>query len=308
MNQDQHIHRLLSDIAEAEVPDGSLDLAARVRQQARAPRSERVEAPRARRQGLFRPALAGLCLLAVLALGLSLLPGQTASVSAQEALKRAEQQASAFGLSGVRSLHGVMETIAPGSGTVVREEIWVELPGRLRKETIWPPTRQNGAEFQTMLTDGSGAWIWSVPAATPDAPPDSIGLIDQAELDTALYTIPTPHTSLDPSGQPPAGLCAQPGDQLVMQGEETVLGRTALVVDCRIAPSDNDPGSHLKFWIDKELFVVLRFDYFETNGDLFVRSQFTQFEVDPAIPAERFTFAPPAGVPIEDYRTGAPAR
>ncbi len=308
MSQDQHIRRLLNDIAEAEVPEGSLDLAARIRQRARAPRPDPVAAPRSRRQGLLRPALGGLCLLAVLALGLSLMPGQTVSVSAQEALKRAEQQASAFGLAGARSLHGVMETVAPGSGTVVREEIWVEQPGHLRKETTWPPTPQSGADLQTMLTDGTSAWVWSVPAATPDVPPDSILLIDQAEMDTALYTIPNPYVSLDPSGQPPAGLCAQPGDQLALVGEEAMLGRTALVVDCRVAATGDTPGAHLKLWIDKQLFVVLKFDYYEANGELFVQSRFTQLEVDPAIPAERFTFAPPAGVPIEDHRTGAPAR
>jgi len=298
MNQDQHIRQLLGDIAEAEVPAGSLDLAARLRQQAPVLQA----APRPARPRVLRPALLGLCLLALLALGLGLMPGQTASVSAQEALKRAEQ-ATAFGLSGIRSLHGVMETHAPQSGTVVREEIWVELPKRLRKETTWPPTGTSGADLQTMLTNGGDVWVWSVPAATPGAPPDSISLINPAELDSALYTIPNPSASLDSGGQAPTGICAQPGDRLTLLGEESLLGRTALVVECQIAPSDGHPGERLKLWIDKQLFVVLNMDYYDSTGELFVQSRFTQFEVDTPIPAERFTFAPPPGVPIEDQRT-----
>lgn len=296
MNQDQHIRQLLDEIAEAEVPSGSLDLAPRLRQRAPAPPA----APRPAR--VVRPALLGLCLLALLALGLSLAPGQATSVSAQEALKRAEQ-ATAFGLSGVRTLHSVMETLAPQTGSVVREEVWVELPGRLRKQTTWPPTRTTGAELQTMLTSGGDVWIWSVPAATPDAAPDSIGLIDPAELDTALYTVPNPSASLDGPGQASAGTCAQPGDRLALLGEEPLLGRTALVVECQVAPADQRPGARLKLWIDKQLFVVLRFDYFDSTGALFVQSRLTQLEVDTPIPAERFVFAPPPGVPVEDYRT-----
>lgn len=305
MNQNLHIHQLLSEIAQADVPDGSLDLVARLRQHTPALPAQPPARPTARGRAV-RPALLGLALLALLVFGLNLLPGQTTSVSAQEALKRAEQ-ATAFGLSGVRTLHGVMETIAPGSGTVVREELWIELPGRLRKETLWPATSQSGAELQTELTNGGDVWVWSVPAATPGAPPSSIGLIDPAELNTTLYTVPNPSASIDHLGQTASGTCAQPGDRLSLQGEATVLGRTALVVDCVIAPSQRDgqtdPGAHLKLWIDKQLFVVLQFDYYEATGALFVQSRFTQFEVDTPIPAERFVFAPPPGVPIEDYRT-----
>ena len=305
MNQDQHLRQLLDEIAETEVPSGSLDLAARLRQRAA---TLQPAGPAARRgPRVLRPALASLCLLALLALGLNLLPGQTASVSAQEALRRAEQ-VTAFGLSGIRTLHGVMETVAPQSASVVREEIWVELPARLRKQTTWPPTRQSEAEAQTILTNGGDVWIWSVPASAPNAAPDSIGLIDPAELGTALYTVPNPSVSLDSSGEP-AGLCAQSGDQLTLQGEAELLGRTALVVECRTAPSVHNgttyPSERLKLWIDKQLFVVLQHEHYDSTGALFVRSRFSQFEVDVPIPAERFSFTPPSGVPIEDYRTPA---
>jgi hypothetical protein len=302
MNNDQHLHQLLREIAEAEVPAGSLDLTGSIRPPARLLPAAPRPAPRVVRQRFYRPAFVALCLLALLAFGLRLLPGQAPSVSAQEALQRAEQASSAFGISGIRSLHGVLETFAPGSGTVVREETWLELPSRLRREVIWPAGSDFPAELQVEVTDGVDGWIWGVPAAQPDATPDSIARVSPAMISGSLYVIPNPSSSLDTPQDPGAGLCAQPGDQLALLGEEPVLGRAALVIECRIGGSDTIAGTRLKLWIDKQIFVVLQMEHYDPSGELFVESRYTQLELDLDMPAERFAFTPPAGVPITDER------
>jgi outer membrane lipoprotein-sorting protein len=287
MNQEQDIQRLLNAMAESEVPDGSLDLAARVRQQSPAPR---LAMARRSRRRVFRPVLA-LGLLALVAFGAWLLPFRAASVSAQEALQRAEH-ATAFGLDGVDSFHGVLEVAVPATGDVTREEIWIKQPGQLRKELIWPD-----AVYETHLLDGDAAWAWTSPGPDSSVVDGTISRLAPADLAGALHVVPNPSASLDTPDQPDAGLCAQPGDQLSLLGEETQLGRPTLVIECVIGPSDANAGTRLKLWIDKQIFVVIKYEHYESTGELFVESHFTQFELNPAIPAERFAL--PAGAPIE---------
>lgn len=284
MNHEHSINRLLSDIAESEVADGSLDLAPRIRRQA-------LPAATRPRQRIGRPALGALGLLALIALGLSLLPLRAGGVSAQEALKRAEQ-ATIFGLSGVESLHGVLETHVPETGDVMREELWIKQPAQLRKAIIW----QDGV-YETHLIDGDSAWAWTSPGADSAVVEGEISRLTPADLAGALHVVPNPAASLDTPEQQNAGLCAQPGDRLAMLGEEEVLGRTALVVECVIGPADANAGTRLKLWIDNQVFVVLKYEHYDSTGELFVTSHFTAFEVNPAIPAERFAL--PAGAPIE---------
>lgn len=290
MRQDT-IKRQLHEIAEAEVPNGSLDLSDRIRQHVQAHTVVPRPAQRSPRQRFLRPAMVAAAAVAVVALAIGLLPGRTPSVSAQEALRRAEQTTT-FGLQGIRSLHGVMEITVPASGDVTREEYWVELPSRMRKDTVWP---SGSGKYQTMLTDGTGTWAWAT--EQPNTAPDSISNLDPAEMDTALYVIPNPTASLDTPTESD-GLCSQPGDTLASLGEETMLGRTALVIDCRISDAaEGVAGTHIKLWIDKDIFVVLKSQQFEPSGALFVENAFTQFEVNGTIPSDRFT--PPAGVPVE---------
>jgi outer membrane lipoprotein-sorting protein len=286
MNQEQDIQRLLSALAESEVPDGTLDLAARVRQQSPAP-----PIAVARRSRVFRPALAALTLLALVAFGAWLLPFRAASVSAQEALQRAEH-ATAFGLDGVDSFHGVLEIAVPATGDVTREEIWIKQPGQLRKELIWPD-----AVYETHLLDGESAWAWTSPGPDSNVVDGTIMRLTPGDLAGALHVVPNPSASLDTPDQPNAGLCAQPGDQLSLLGEETQLGRPTLLIECVIGPADANAGTRLKLWIDKQVFVVIKYEHYESTGELFVESHFTQFELNPAIPAERFAL--PAGASIE---------
>ena len=295
MRQNTSLQRHLHDIAESEVPSDSLDLSLPIRQRAQnllaAQRAER-HSPR---QRLVRVAMIAACVLALFAVGSQLLPGRTPSVSAKEALQRAEQSTT-FGLKGIKSLHGVMEDMVPATGSTTREEYWVALPSHMRKDVVWPATATSKEQFQTEITDGKNAWIWSTDH--PKATPETVSRLDLSEMDTALYVIPNPSASLDTPADPKAGLCSQPGDQLTSLGEERMFGRTALVIDCHIAPDASSlAGTHLKLWIDKDIFVVLKAQQFEANGDLFVQSAFTQFEIDGAISPD--TFAPPAGVPVE---------
>jgi len=286
MKHEHSINRLLGDIAESEVADGSLDLAPRIRRQAQA-----LPAARQPRQRFARPALGALCLLALVAVGLGLLPLRAGGVSAQEALKRAEQ-ATAFGLSGVDSLHGVVENHVPATGDVMREELWIKQPGQLRKAIVWPD-----AVYETHLLDGDSAWAWTSPGADSSVVEGEISRLTPSDLAGALHVVPNPAASLDTPDQQDAGLCAQPGDTLSTLGEETLLGRTALVVECVIGPADDNAGTRLKLWIDTEIFVVLKYEHYDSTGELFVTSHFTALEVNPAIPAERFEL--PAGAPVE---------
>ncbi|HEY1015497.1 MAG TPA: hypothetical protein VGE07_22505 [Herpetosiphonaceae bacterium] len=295
MNQEPTVHRLLSEVAEAEVPAGSLNLADRMRRQSIIAQPERPS----RRMKLMGTALVAASVLAAL-VGGRLLPGQAPSVSAAEALRRVEQT-SAFGISGISSLHGTSETHAPGSDTIVRDEVWLELPSRLRREVIWPPYDNHGADRQTELRLGDEAWIWSGPESQPGVIDGPIMRMDPAEINGNLHLIPNPSASLDTPGES-AGLCAQPGDKLELLGEEPVIGRDTLVIECVTGPQDvfEQPGTRLKLWVDKQLFLVLKYEHYDTTGELFIESRYTSLEVDQPIPAERLTFAPPAGTPIED--------
>ena len=86
-----------------------------------------------------------------------------------------------------------------------------------------------------------------------------------------------------------------------------MLGRTTLVIECQLDPSSPpDAGKRLKLWIDKQLFLVLKYDCYDTTGALFIESHFSKLEIDGDIPAERFQL--PGGVPIEDTSSSsAPA-
>lgn len=290
MTKDKKLGSILSEIAESEVPSGSLDMVARVHQEAvlATPRTAGV-----RRKAILRPAMVALGTLVLLAVGSRVLPGQTPTVSAAEALRRA-QQVTAFGLSGISSLHGALETHAPGSGTLVREQVWIDAPSSMRHETIWPATSSSAENLQTEIIKGNEAWIWSADTGTQ---PESISTISPAELGNVLYTVPNPSSSLDSAGNS-MGLCAQPGDTLTLKGHEQLLGRDVLAIECVIGPaSQQDQGSKIEMWIDSQLFLVLKYNYIEANGDVFIESHYTDLQVNPALSENLFEL--PAGLPIE---------
>ncbi|GAA5527142.1 hypothetical protein [Herpetosiphon gulosus] len=289
MHNDKHISQALASVAEHEVPEGSLNLLKPIQAQVA------LKPQATRRVGWLRPAMIAACGVALAALGFGLLPSQVNQVSAKEALRRAEQ-VTAFGLTGIDSLHGVLETHVPETGSVVSEKIWVQQPNKLRKEIIWPSGANTPEQYETQIMNGDDAWAWISPAGQPNVVDGTVSQFSSSELDGALYVIPNPTSSIDSNGQND-GLCAQPGDQLSTVGQESLLGRNALVIECIIGGDSDQANTRLKFWIDDELFVVLKSEYFETNGDLFVESEYSVFEVNGSYPADFFT--PPAGAPID---------
>ncbi|KPL90093.1 LolA family protein [Herpetosiphon geysericola] len=288
MHNDNTISKALANVAEHEVPEGSLNMLKPLQQQANLK-------PQTRRTGWLRPAMMAATGVALAAVGFGLLPSQVSQVSAKEALRRAEQ-VTAFGLTGIDSLHGVLETHVPATGSVVSEKIWVQQPNKLRKEIVWPGSETSDEQYETQIMNGADAWAWISPAGQPNTVDGTVSQFSSSELDGALYVIPNPTASLDSNGNSD-GLCAQPGDQLSTVGQESFLGRDALVIECVLGNSSDQANTRLKFWIDDELFVVLKSEYFEPNGDLFVESEYSVFEVNGSYPAD--FFAPPAGAPIE---------
>ncbi len=288
MHNDNTISKALANVAEHEVPEGSLNMLKPLQQQASLK-------PQTRRTGWLRPAMMAATGVALAAVGFGLLPSQVSQVSAKEALRRAEQ-VTAFGLTGIDSLHGVLETHVPATGSVVSEKIWVQQPNKLRKEIVWPGSETRAEQYETQIMNGADAWAWISPAGQPNTVDDTVSQFSSSELDGALYVIPNPTASLDSNGNSD-GLCAQPGDQLSTVGQESFLGRDALVIECVLGGSSDQANTRLKFWIDDELFVVLKSEYYESNGDMFVESAYTEFEVNADYPAD--FFAPPAGAPIE---------
>ncbi len=289
MHNDNNISKALANVAEHEVPEGSLNLLKPLQQQVN------IKPQSTRRIGWLRPAMMAATGVALAAVGFGLLPSQVSQVSAQEALRRAEQ-VTAFGLNGIDSLHGVLETHVPETGSVVSEKIWVQQPNKLRKEIIWPSGSNTPEQYETQIMNGADAWAWISPAGQPNTVDGTVSQFSSSELDGALYVIPNPTASVDSYGQSD-GLCAQPGDQLSTVGQESLLGRDALVIECVLGGDSDQANSRLKFWIDDELFVVLKSEYYMPNGELFVESVYSVFEVDGAYPADYF--APPAGAPIE---------
>ncbi|XSG77427.1 LolA family protein [Herpetosiphon llansteffanensis] len=288
MHNDNNIAKALANVAEHEVPEGSLNLLKPLQQQA-------TLKPQTRRTGWLRPAMMAATGVALAAVGFGLLPSQVSQVSAKEALRRAEQ-VTAFGLNNIESLHGVLETHVPATGSVVSEKIWVQQPNKLRKEIVWPGSETRDEQYETQIMNGADAWAWISPAGQPNTVDGTVSQFSSSELDGALYVIPNPTASLDSNGNS-EGLCAQPGDQLSTVGQESFLGRDALVIECVIGGDSDQANTRLKFWIDDELFVVLKSEYYEANGDIFVESAYTEFEVNGSYPAD--FFAPPAGAPIE---------
>lgn len=80
--------------------------------------------------------------------------------------------------------------------------------------------------------------------------------------------------------------------------DETVDGVAAYVLDLK--PKQAAAGMKMKYYISKENGMPLQILSITEDGKPQMTTKMTNIKINPAIPADRFTFTPPAGVTVTD--------
>lgn len=110
------------------------------------------------------------------------------------------------------------------------------------------------------------------------------------------------------------------GDQnvydVVLIGQEPVDGRMTYIVEAKVKPGfladpDRLAKSHrltehqAKLWIDQQLYVTLRYQAWNEDGDLVNESQIEDLQINPVLDDAIFNFAAPSGATTLDMRSAA---
>lgn len=241
------------------------------------------------RLGLMPLALAGVLVVALLGLGL-LMPStltQPRPASAAELLARAA--ASEGTAAGMRSFHGVLvgeqRNNAREEFSNVREEQWYLAPHSYRSEAH---IRTNSGEEGVLMWVSNGKAGWKYDSyfgtAYPLKPNEVKGNFGALNLEKAL-----------------SGEMTKSFYNAEVVGTEKVSGRTAHVVDLTLKPAEQWPPNmypsdmaHTKLWVDAEVFIILRLQSWDAEGNLLSTNQYEIYEINAAVDPEIFNAKPPA--------------
>lgn len=189
---------------------------------------------------------------------------------------------------------------AGGQATQGDTQRWYEAPNRWRVESAFSTTSPRGQQDGKTITVSDGTDLWS------DRQPGNAVQINQLSASWNGFG------DLHPFGPPPAGLgaflkqagaCSTP----VLQGSDTVAGRPVYVIDLGVTkcPSATAPeinGRRL-LWVDTEtLFVLKSVQYSGVDGTPLATTEVTHVQYNVPIDPARFSFAPPPGASIQDFR------
>jgi len=234
-------------------------------------------------------------------IGLSLWMIQPESVDAQEILKRAQSAQALSTNSGIRTFTLTQKIDEQSSSGEFQAETkrWYQEPGQWRVESGWTGTAPTDGGTRTVVSDGTSEWI------------------QQGDSVTINRATPQPETDdLTPWGRERAGLTDvlnQVGDLYTspkLQGEETIAGRPAYVIDLGLPNRFSNSASELNngrrvIWVDKEtFFLLMAVQYSPTDdsvvGVMEVTSIHYNISIDPGV----FSFTPPPGAQVHDLRSG----
>jgi len=259
------------------------------------------------------PVLAGVATAAVLVvalIGARVWLGGEGSVSAAEIIERAGTATT--NPSGYRNFV-VTETAevqtAPlgGSGEQVRSEVtrWYAAPGSWRREVTLTVVGADGRALSnsglTSVSDGATVWLYRLRDNTVVLRP-----LSQAPGDDELGPFPEVTGGLS-SLLEQTPTCYAPR----LRGAETVAGRATWVVNLGASRCPGlDGGASDRpvawtLWVDKDTYLILKAVQ-DIDGQVFATTTVTSVRYDVPIEAQRFTFNPPPGARVRDFRGRAP--
>jgi outer membrane lipoprotein-sorting protein len=253
-----------------------------------------------------RLAVAAVALLAVM-IGISLVPGWLGAnaVNAETILDRAST--SATSPAAVRTYHIV--TQRSGDQTVT-SEVW--FGGADRQRTLDRVTAASGAvvRVQDVIFDGAQTWV----AITENGQTRAVHTIGTtwtrpAEDPAALTSIAD---LMSRFGQKSCGAANLESSNAVVAGQTTyVVALTPQANKCeepvagRVLPGREALSQmHVRLWIDKQSFLLLKMEMRDGNGVVRARSEATTVEYNIAIPDSTFVYTPPAGVAVSTFNGG----
>ena len=247
-------------------------------------------------------------------IGVYLLSLRPAPVSAQEIVRRAQAALASPAATGLQSYFLAEQRSFWSSkeeGTGEGEPLlqshsemrrWFQAPNRWRMET----------QGQTYAADGqpagTGSWH-AITVSDGSSQYDYDAAANSVSINVAATDLPdaeiTGANSL-PQLFERMATCYRPQ----VTGSDEVAGQPVYVVDLgpTLCPSASAPEANGRevIWVDKNTFFVLKHELYSTAGDqLIMRSAATEVQYNPTLDAALFTFTPPAGARVVDYRPQA---
>jgi len=262
--------------------------------------------------------------LAVAALLIAALVGayfwatQPPPVSAQEIIRKAQATANSLDASGIHSF-AMTETMTSrpvnervnkmegfSGNETIRSETrrWYEAPNRWRTESSGAVIAPGGRELpgrswqQMSISDGRSIWDYdavnnfvTINAYSPDRGGKG-GISPFGGGVNGLNAL-----------LQQASTCYAPR----LQGSETIAGRLTHVIDlgatkCPSASAPEMNGRQV-IWVDKETFFVLKSVlYSPTDDQPVVTNEVTSIQYNIALDPALFTFTPPPGAKVQDFR------
>jgi outer membrane lipoprotein-sorting protein len=225
---------------------------------------------------------------------------QPVSADAKEILKRAQDAQVLSTNSGIHTFILTQKINEQSSLGEFQAEIkrWYQEPGLWRVESGWTGTGLTDEGTRIAVSDGTSEWI------------------QQGDSVAINRATPQPETDdLTPWGRDSAGLTDvlnQVGDLYAspnLQGEETIAGRPAYVIDLGLPNHFSNSAPELNngrriIWVDKETFFLLKaVQYSPTDGSVVGVIEVTHIQYNIPIDPGVFSFTPPPGAQVHDFRS-----
>lgn len=300
---EQTMAGLLTYHLEKTIPEGA-DLWPAIRKRL-AERSSAAQLQRRRSFGgigFHRPSvLPAMAVILAGIIGLHLWMSQPQLVDAQVILDGAQNAQASPSNSGIRTFTLTQKIDERSSSGEFHAETrrWYQDPGQWRVESRWTGAEPEDEGMRTVVSDGTSEWIQQgdsviISQATQQPVTDDLapwgreisGLTDVLNQVDDLYSSPR------------------------LQGEETIAGRPAYVLDLGLPNRFSNSAPDLNngrrvIWVDKETFFLLKaVQYSPTDGSTTGVMEVTQVQYNIPIEPGVFSFTPPPGARVDDLRVG----
>lgn len=187
----------------------------------------------------------------------------------------------AAGPSDIRSYHATVEEFShdPVGDARWRIERWYQAPDQFRQEVDKLEGPPSAASDRTFVQNGDTAWLY-IPAE------------NRVVISLADPTFGQPE-------QVPPGTVYE-GFEVTILGNDIIAGRGARGL--QLEPKDPETANERRIWYDRETRMVLVQEEYAPDGTLLQAERVLEVQFNVDLPAEFFTFEPPAGAEVDDQR------
>lgn len=240
-------------------------------------------------------------------------------VNAQQILQKANAVSQGdLSLAGLQSFHFKRQgfsnvTLTNGQRDTMNltEERWGVLPDRWRTDLI---AHSKFGDFPSGSgSDGTMRWSYEMRQGKLEV---RIGGLPTGTTIPMLSPVIVPNGAQSGSMAQDTSPCFHPR----LQGEATVIGRPAYVIDlgpflCSagfrvdqdgtvtpLPPTPPEQQGKNVIWIDKQTFFYLKQESYDPDGAVKMRDEVTEITYNLVIPGNVFSYAPPAGAGVTDLR------